>query len=275
MRLGFVEFTRFFKPEQNSYATEASQSAQLVSTCPYSGCAESTCSFFQKQEPPCSSSGRSLLLLKRSIRAKVPCQVEIHTVNAAFPADSCENTSSFETRSNPMPCLDHELAPLLTRVRPRLTSVFATYRIPEEVTEDLLQDALVSLVSCWPTVREPDAWLVQTVRYLCYRYMRRERYGPCEHLDPFTLAERFPCPVQPPQELLELRLDLEALASTLPPVSRRALRLSLVEGWENAEAAEELGFRRESVRQNVRRSLKILKKEAADRLTFRGRPRKP
>jgi len=172
-----------------------------------------------------------------------------------------------------MPCLDHELAPLLARVRPKLASLFASYRVPEEDAEDLMQEALLSLVSCWPTVRAPEAWLVQTVRNLCYRYLRRKRYGPFESLDPVAL-EKVSSPVEPPQELAELRLDLQELASTLPPLNRRVLRMWFVEGLGNAEAAEKLGFRRESVRQNVRRSLKALKEGAADRLTFRGRSRK-
>jgi len=172
-----------------------------------------------------------------------------------------------------MPCLDHELTPLLNRVRPKLTALFASYRIPEENAEDLLQDALLSLVGCWPKVREPEAWLVQAVRYLCYRYLSRERYGIFEPLDPAVL-ERNSRQGPTPQELRELRLDLQALASTLPPLNRRVLRMWFVEGLGNREAAEKLGFRPNSVRQNVRKSLRALKEGAADRLTFRARSRK-
>lgn len=175
-----------------------------------------------------------------------------------------------------MPCLDHELDALLTRVRPKLAWVLASFRVPEQDAQDLVQDALLSLVKCWPTVRTPDTWLVQAVRYLCCRYLHQERYtpAPIEHVD-LTDFEEVACPGPLPQELRELRLDLETLASVLPPSSRRVLRMSLVEGLANAEAAEKLGFKRESVRQNVRRSLKVLKEEAAGRMTFRARDRKP
>src|SRR4051812_50221583 len=83
-----------------------------------------------------------------------------------------------------MSALDHPqqeeavLELFLHRIRPRLRALFSRYRIPLEDTEDILQQALLALLYQWQTVRDPEAWLLGTLRNRCLLYWRDRRRQP-------------------------------------------------------------------------------------------------
>ena len=66
-----------------------------------------------------------------------------------------------------MSALDHpqvesSLEGFLEKVRPRLKSLFAHYRIPPQDTEDILQQALLALIYHREGIRDSEAWLLGT-----------------------------------------------------------------------------------------------------------------
>src|SRR4051812_50016291 len=70
------------------------------------------------------------------------------------------------------PQVESSLEGFLKQVRPRLKAVFVRYRIPAQDTEDILQQALMALVYRREGIRDPEAWLVGTVRNKCLLYWR-------------------------------------------------------------------------------------------------------
>jgi RNA polymerase sigma factor (sigma-70 family) len=154
---------------------------------------------------------------------------------------------------------DSDLSSLLAEVRPRITRLFRSFRVPPPEAEDLLQDALLALVLSWTSIAEPKAWLVTTLRYLCYGYLRRERYGQrASAVDPEVLEALVRTPPDAP-ERMDLELDVAKLARVLPPRQRQLLRLRYVAGMSYEEASNCLGYRRGSVQGCLQRSIRLLK----------------
>jgi RNA polymerase sigma factor (sigma-70 family) len=111
---------------------------------------------------------------------------------------------------------------LLARLRPRLSALVAAIGIPERDREDLVQDALVALISQWRVIHDPDRWLLGTLRNRCRRYLRRQRFERKSFaaIDPLQL-DLLPDPAahQDP----DLMLDVERLVNALPARQRHLL----------------------------------------------------
>src|ERR1700744_6655193 len=91
-----------------------------------------------------------------------------------------------------MSALDHpqvesSLEGFLKQVRPRLKAAFARYRIPPQDNEDILQQALMALVHRGEGIRDPEAWLLGTVRNKCLLYWRGRRRVLFQGGDPAVL----------------------------------------------------------------------------------------
>ncbi len=141
-----------------------------------------------------------------------------------------------------------DVTAVLERVRPQLVKTLKAYRVPLPDSEDLVQDALLALVTRWEHVREPGLWLIGAVQHLCRRYVRRQLRNKVvrvdrEHLE--WLAGAAPSG----EEQHGARRDLERLVRELPPRQRRLLRLSFGLGLDVHELAHLLGGAKpESVR---------------------------
>lgn len=146
------------------------------------------------------------------------------------------------------PPTDRLAEDLLVRVSPRLRAILARYRIPHPDGEDLLQDALVLMVRKGSALRDPEAYLVTTLRYRCLMFWRshgRRRHEVMEEAVLEALAE----PQPPGQEAAGLRHDLRRILADLPPRRRRLIRLRYGLGYTVREVAEHLGAEPEAVRQ--------------------------
>src|SRR4029078_2621536 len=102
-----------------------------------------------------------------------------------FIPEPTENAASFEE--------------FLKGVEPRLKRLLATYRIPSEDAEDVLQKALLALLYQWERVRDPESWLFGTVKRHCLMYWRTHRRRIYNAVDS-TLLELLSSPMAPPQE---------------------------------------------------------------------------
>ena len=161
-----------------------------------------------------------------------------------------------------MNALDHlqaeaSLDGFLRGVRPRLKALFGHYKIPPQDTEDILQQALLALLYRPERVRDPEAWLLGTLRNKCLLYWREKKRKLYESVDT-TLLERMAEPLAPAQETADLRKDLEIALGNLPERCRSLLSLRYGLGYEPPEVAEQLGYSPSSISKITTRCLHAL-----------------
>ncbi len=155
---------------------------------------------------------------------------------------------------------DASIEPFLKAVRPKLRAVFARYRIPPQDTEDILQQALLALVYHWSSVRDPQAWLMGTIRNKCMVYWRDRRRKLYDSVDASVL-EWVAEPEAPSQERADLWKDVETVIEHLPERCRSLLWMRYRMGYETAEIAEELGYSPNSISKITARCLSGLTRE--------------
>jgi RNA polymerase sigma-70 factor (ECF subfamily) len=161
-----------------------------------------------------------------------------------------------------MSALDHpqvesSLEGFLKQVRPRLKAAFIRYRIPLQDTEDILQQALMALVYHSEEIRDPEAWLLGTVRNKCLLYWRDRRRRLYESVDAAVL-DAIAEPVGPAQERSHFQHDLAQALERLPERCRSLLAMRYRQGYEPAELAERLGYSPASISKITTRCLAAL-----------------
>ena len=148
----------------------------------------------------------------------------------------------------------------LQKVEPKLKRLLSTYRIPVDDAEDVLQQSLLALVYQWHRVREPETWLLGTLKRHCLMYWRTNRRRIYLSVDS-TLLELLSDPIAPTQERTDLLCDLESLLGKLPSRCRQLLRLRFQLGYEPMEVARRLGYRASSIGKITNRCLAALSRE--------------
>src|SRR5436305_9578747 len=113
------------------------------------------------------------------------------------------------------PQVDTSLEEFLKQVRPRLKALFARYSIPPQDTEDILQQALLALVYQRQLVRDPETWLLGTLRNKCLLYWREHRRKLYEAVDAAVL-ELMAEPMAPAQGASDLQRGLASALGQLP-----------------------------------------------------------
>lgn len=174
-----------------------------------------------------------------------------------------------------MSALDHRevetsLEDFLKKVRPRLKTQFQRYGIPPQDTEDILQQALLALIYQRQAIRDPEAWLIGTVRNKCLLYWRAHRRKLYESVDAAVL-ECIAQPLQPDQESSDVRRDLATALEGLPERCRSLLALRYEQGYEPAEVAERLGYSQNSISKITQRCLAALTRQLVLTGQWRGK----
>jgi len=149
---------------------------------------------------------------------------------------------------------------LLRRAEPRLKRLLAVYNIPFEDADDVLQQALLALLYQWDQVRDPEAWLLGTLKRHCLMYWRRHRRQLYSAVDS-TILEWLSEPVAPPQERVHLIQDLKNLIERLPSRCRSLLEMRFQLGYDPSEIAHRLGYRDSSIGKITTRCLAALSRE--------------
>ena len=152
---------------------------------------------------------------------------------------------------------------LLGRVQPTLKQILGRYQIPPEDAEDVLQDAMLTLLYKWEEVIKPEAWLIGTLRRRCIMYWRSRRSRLYEAVDE-AILELVAEAEQPSQDNVTLRQDLERTLARLRPRCRTILRLRYGLGLKPNEIAERMGYRQSSVRKVSNRCLAALVRELVE-----------
>jgi RNA polymerase sigma factor (sigma-70 family) len=143
---------------------------------------------------------------------------------------------------------------------PKMKRLLATYRVPVEDAEDVLQQALLALVYQWGTVRDAEGWLLGTLRRHCLMYWRTHRRRLYSAVDS-AILEWLSQPLAPPQERSDLLADLRSMIGRLPPRCRTLLELRFQLGYEPSEVARHLGYRDKSIGKVTNRCLAALARE--------------
>ena len=149
------------------------------------------------------------------------------------------------------------LPALRARLRRSFGGVLHGYGIPVEDGEDLVQTVLLLAVARWDDIRDPEPWLVGTLRKRCILYWRTRRSHmeytrPIEEWD----GERG---VEPDQTRRDMFADLGKVWHRLPPTQRKLLVLRFRDGMSSREAARAAGLAETSVRKTILRACERLR----------------
>lgn len=155
--------------------------------------------------------------------------------------------------TEPTPTWD-SLAPLLSRMRPKLERILGYYQIPPHDAEDLIQDSILTLLLKWEAIHSPEAWILATLKRRCLMYWRSVRIRRTDGVDGDVL-ERLAAPAPPAQGQADLRHDLERAFRDLAPHQQHLLVLRYGHGCRPAELADRLGYRDASIRKVTSRCL--------------------
>jgi RNA polymerase sigma factor (sigma-70 family) len=155
---------------------------------------------------------------------------------------------------------ESSLEQFLRSVRPRLRALFAHYRIPPQDTEDILQQALLALLYQRHAIRDPEAWLMGTLRKKCLVYWRDHRRKLYDAVDAAVL-DLMAAPTAPEQEDADVRRDLAMAIERLPERCRALLSLRYSHGYEPPELARRLGYRPTSISKTTSRCLAALTRQ--------------
>jgi RNA polymerase sigma factor (sigma-70 family) len=164
------------------------------------------------------------------------------------------------SHSEPPSAPPHHFEGFLTRMGPRLKRLLAHYRVPAEDAEDVLQQALLALLYQWDHVRDPESWLLGTLKRHCLMYWRKRRRRLYLAVDA-AILEWLSTPIDPPQERQDLICDLRQLLDRLPARCRSLLQMRFQLGYEPAEVAERLGYSGSSIGKVTNRCLAALSRE--------------
>ncbi len=145
---------------------------------------------------------------------------------------------------------------LLEELGPRARGVFARYGIPEQDRGDLVQDSLLVFLYKQSEVREPQAWLLGTLRKKCLSYWRRRRHKLYRGVDAAILESL--ATQAPAQESSDFMRDLGNAVARLPARCRAVLTLRYRQGYEPAETADRLGYKRSGIYKIIERCLASL-----------------
>ncbi|MFL6195064.1 MAG: RNA polymerase sigma factor [Thermoanaerobaculia bacterium] len=157
---------------------------------------------------------------------------------------------------DPPPSFDE----FLIGMEPRLKKLLTTYRIPAEDAEDVLQQTLLALLYQWDRVRDPENWLLGTLRRHCMVYWRNSRRKIYAAVDS-TVLEFLSEPVASSQEKADMLCDLDNLLGRLPSRCRSLLQLRFRMGYEAPEIARRLGYQASSIGKITIRCLAALSRE--------------
>jgi RNA polymerase sigma factor (sigma-70 family) len=148
----------------------------------------------------------------------------------------------------------------LKDMEPKLKALLATFRIPAEDAEDVLQQTLLALLYQWDRVRDPECWLLGTLKRHCLMYWRNHRRRIYSAVDS-TMLEWLSAPVSPNQEKADMLCDLDNLLERLPSRCRSLLQLRFRMGYEAPEIARQLGYQASSIGKITTRCLAALSRE--------------
>jgi len=158
---------------------------------------------------------------------------------------------------------------LILSMEPKMRSVLGWFGIPAEDRDDLIQQSFLTYLYRREEVRDPQAWILATLRRSCLMFWRRRRRRLHRQVDE-VLLETVADDATPTQDLADLRSDIGRVLCGLPERCRSLLELRYNDGLSPAEAAESLGYRASGIYKILDRCLDALCRGLAARGFERG-----
>ncbi len=112
---------------------------------------------------------------------------------------------------------------LLFQLQPQLEELFARFRLPLEVAEDILEDCLLVMTFRYDQLAQPEQWFIRTLRYRCIKYWREQRQNWLEQAEQ-QIRVWLQEDDTDDSELEMRRQELDALVSEMPKRCRDLLR---------------------------------------------------
>lgn len=178
-------------------------------------------------------------------------------MDGRVPPEVVSSVAAKATQVEGRPIEESSFDELLRGLEPRFRVVFARFRIPEQDAEDLLQQALLTYVRKRHTVRNPEAWLLGTLRNRCLKYWRTRRRSLYTAVDN-AILESVAEDGAVGQERAAMRRDLKGAMGRLRPRCRSILGLRYGLGCEPRETARRLGYKESSIYKLMERCLAAL-----------------
>lgn len=158
---------------------------------------------------------------------------------------------------------DREVQRLLDALRPKLGGILASFRIPPQDADDLLQNVLLQYVKKRSHIRAPEVWLPGALRNECRMYWRTRGRSFTTAVDAAILDTVCEDTGVPPQERTVMRRTLGRWIGELHTRCRSILHLRYHLGYETREVAEETGYSPSSIDKVTRRCLEALGRKMA------------
>ncbi len=149
------------------------------------------------------------------------------------------------------------LCRLLEGIEAQTERTFCRFRIPVSDAEDILQDSLLAFLTHRDAIKNPEAWLLGTLRNRCFLYWRSRRRQVWEAVDSTVLTE-LADESSDGSDDCTVRHDLTNAIGRLPKRCRSILRLRYGLDCDAPEIADRLGYRRSSIRQITNRCIAAL-----------------
>ncbi len=173
------------------------------------------------------------------------------------PHDPIESAALPPRTESGNPAPPPDFIAFMALVRPKICGFLARRRVPLEDAQDLVQDALVAVLTRWEEMRDiesREAWLLAILRNKLSRHWRQRESE--ERLRAAVLTQNPSSTEPPPQTRQDSHFDVATLAAKLNDRDLQILWLRYGLELSNAEAALELGCQANSVRKLSLRALK-------------------
>jgi RNA polymerase sigma-70 factor, ECF subfamily len=162
-----------------------------------------------------------------------------------------ETTAAIETSVDGL----MDFTDLVQAHQSRVFSIAYHFLHDRALAEEVAQDVFLQLHRSLPSLKSEahiTAWLCKVTSHRCIDYARRRR----QDLDLYSIAE--PATHTPPGDPLMAR-RLQRVVASLPPKARIVVVLRYQEDLEPEEIARVLGWRLNTVKSRLQRSLAILR----------------
>lgn len=150
---------------------------------------------------------------------------------------------------------------LLSEITPAMKAFLRTRFFSHEHAEDVVQEILLAIHTVRHTYRPEQPfrnWMYGVARHKMIDYLRKLGRQKANEISNDELVTFLADKANNPEEALSGK-DLEEALLTLPEKQQKVLRLTKLEGYSMAEAAEKLGMSESAVKVTAHRAHKKMK----------------
>lgn len=160
--------------------------------------------------------------------------------------------------------LEQNFPLVVERYTSRLLS-FCVKMVGESEAEDIVQQTLVQVYTrlkggdpIWIASLQPGAYLFQSARHECYKWLKRSQVRPTQSLSAVYEAQ-FEALFDNPWETVALRQELAEAIGSLPDIYQQVLYLCYGKDLQIEEIAQRLGEKQGTIKSRLSRAREMLR----------------